>query len=139
MATNFEDQKPRIDAPLVVDPAAEKQVKPVSSGTTTPRGPTGVDEQKFYEAAGDEFKLKQHQQDLGWLGKFFGSSGAAPAAPTNIAGLVAVFCIFALVISFLIPANTGSVDAQRLADGQKLLMGLIGSALSFIFGAATKK
>lgn len=139
MAPRSEAEMEKVVVPLVVDPAAEKQLKSVRAKPTTGRGPTGRDEQKFYEDTGDEFKLKQRQQDLGWLGKFFGSSGAAPAAPTNIAGLVAVFCLFCLVFTFLIPANSGSVDAQRLADGQKLLLGLIGSALSFIFGAATKK
>lgn len=72
----------------------------------------------------------QNQQDLGFLGKFFGANSSAP---TNIAGFVVAISLLALLVTFA----TG--DSDNLTKGQERLIGLIGTALGFIFGAATKK
>ncbi|MFZ6731975.1 hypothetical protein ACO0LG_08660 [Undibacterium sp. Ji42W] len=119
---------------IVIDPSAENSKQPVKSTkakSTTATSPTGKDEEDFYRQAGEAYRLQHRSQDLGWLGRFFGSG---TSAATNIAGLVAVIGLVCLVISFCITA-----EAQKLADAQKLIVGIISSALSFIFGAASKK
>lgn len=134
MAPRSEDQKNGAESQPVIDPAAEKPTKTPRARGGAGKQPTGKDEERFYEDAGEEYKLQHRQQDLGWLGKFFGGSNSAP---TNIAGLVIVFCFLALFITTVVTVKPE--DAQRLSDIQKVIFGLIGSAMSFIFGAATKK
>lgn len=136
MAQRSEVPKDNPSQQPVIDPAAEKPAKAPRVRNSASKQPTGKDEERFYQDSGEEYKLQHRQQDLGALGKFFGGS---TSAPTNIAGFIAVVGVLALIISFLIRANTDSIDGQRLADAQKLLIGLITSALSFIFGAASKK
>lgn len=87
-------------------------------------------EDKFFQAGGVEERLKHNQQNLGWLGKFFGSSSTAP---TNIAGLVIGCSMLFYIASFCF---TPSPD---LSDMRKFLGTIITSALGFIVGAATKK
>lgn len=109
---------------ISVDPNAEL-VAP------SPSRVTGQQEVDFYRQSGTQYDLLHNQQNLGFLGKFFGANSAAP---TNIAGLV-IFCSFAILVTsvFFAPANA------ELAEARQWLVGLITSAMSFIFGAATKK
>lgn len=87
-------------------------------------------EENFYTQSGIQFRLQHNQQNLGWLGKFFGANSTAP---TNIAGFVIVCSLVLLLVSLFLPTNA------ELADTRKYLGSVILSALSFIFGAATKK
>jgi hypothetical protein len=66
---------------------------------------------------------------LGVLGKFFGSNSSAP---TNIAGLV-------VAASLILFAVTLFVAIQDAAVVRTALLGLLSSALSFMFGASTRK
>ncbi|BEV17549.1 hypothetical protein HBDW_43370 [Herbaspirillum sp. DW155] len=119
---------------LVIDPSAEKSSKPATNGKSKSKAPTGRDEQKFFEDTGREYELRQNEQDLGWLGKFFGNT----AAPTNIAGLIAIVCVCVFILTLFLPVGQGN-DSQRLADAQKYIFGLISSALGFLFGASRRK
>jgi len=110
-------------AALPIDPAAE----PVQN---RPAAITAQDETEFYRLAGAEERLRHNEQNLGFLGKFFGANSSAP---TNIAGLVVIVSLIILLISLFFTGNT------EMAEARKWLIGLITSALSFIFGAASKK
>jgi hypothetical protein len=110
-------------ANLPIDPTAEVTGR-------TPAGVSPEQEVDFYRQAGEQYRLAHNEQNLGQLGKFFGSSASAP---TNIAGMV-------VILSFLLYCATFVVDTKAdLTSARTLFGGLIGSALSFIFGAATKK
>lgn len=106
-----------------INPGAE----PLNQGPSTE---LARQEQQFYRQSGEQYKLMQNQQDLGYLGKFFGANSSAP---TNIAGFVIAMSIIMLLISYVMP------ETSALSDGRKLLVGLVSSAMSFIFGAASKK
>lgn len=106
-----------------IDPAAEEISR-------QPAAVSAQQEVDYFEQGRARFLLEQNQQNLGVLGKFFGASSAAP---TNIAGLVAVCSILLIVISFLMPST------PELVDARKWFFALITSALGFIFGAASKK
>lgn len=108
---------------LPIDPGAE----PLQN---LPAVVTGQDETEFYKRSGVQERLLHNEQNLGYLGKFFGSSSSAP---TNIAGLVAICSMVLIVVSFLMPSTPDLVDAR------KWFFALITSALGFIFGAASKK
>lgn len=90
---------------------------------------SGKQEIEFFRQAGTQFHLSYNQQNLGWLGKFFGANSSAS---TNIAGVV-IICSFLVIVFF---AWENIVLQTKLAD---LFIGLIASALGFIFGAASKK
>lgn len=106
-----------------IDPNAE----PLS---TTPPSVSGQEETDFYKRSGAQYQLAHNQQNLGFLGKFFGSNSSAP---TNIAGLVIAFSMIALFVSLFVQGNA------ELAEARKWLIGLITSAMSFIFGAASRR
>lgn len=108
---------------LVIDPDAE--VQPGGKPNLAARA-----EEDFYTASGVQFRLQHNQQNLGWLGKFFGANSTAP---TNIAGFVILCSLLLILISFFFQSN------PELADTRKFLGSVILSALSFIFGAASKK
>lgn len=108
---------------LPIDPGAEPLQK-------VPAVVTGQEETEFYKQAGAQERLRHNEQNLGYLGKFFGSNSSAP---TNIAGLVVICSLIILVISLFFTGNS------EMAEARKWLIGLITSALSFIFGAASKK
>jgi prophage regulatory protein len=76
------------------------------------------------------FSPGQVRQNLGFLGKLFGSGSSAP---TNIAGLVALGSLALIAASFVVAPTPEIVDAR------KWLSALITSALGFIFGSASKK
>jgi hypothetical protein len=105
-----------------IDPSAEPQ-------QNTPAVVTGQDETEFYRRTGAQERLRHNEQNLGYLGKFFGANSSAP---TNIAGLVVICSLIILVISLFFTGNS------EMAEARKWLIGLITSALSFIFGAASK-
>lgn len=111
---------------LPIDPGAE-------SSAQLPATITGQQESDFYKQGGLEYQLKHHQQHLGYLGKFFGSNGTNAPASTNIAGLVVCAAFVFFGISWLVPST------PELVEVRKLLVGLISTALAFIFGAASKK
>jgi hypothetical protein len=108
---------------VAIDPSAE----PLNQGPATE---LARQEQQFYRQSGEQYKLMQNQQDLGYLGKFFGANSSAP---TNIAGFVIAMSVLMLF------ATLAMTDTPALSDGRKLLVGLISSAMAFIFGAASKK
>lgn len=108
---------------VTIDPNAE----PSNQGSVNG---LAQQEQQFYRQGGEQYKLMQNQQDLGYLGKFFGANSSAP---TNIAGFVIALSMITLIVTFAM------TESPSLADGRKLLIGLISSAMAFIFGAASKK
>lgn len=108
---------------LRIDPEAESRssvVSPVSA----------KQENAFFERGAAEYQLAQNRLNLGWLGKFFGANSEAP---TNIAGFVAVIALAVLVGSMFCQPS------DEISDLRKALLGLISTALAFIFGAASKK
>lgn len=117
------DAKNRGIAALVIDPGAEP-------GSAGPANISAQQESDFYTRSGAQFHLLHNQQNLGFLGKFFGANSSAP---TNIAGFVIICSFLILVASLFTPGNLELIEAR------KWLIGLITSALSFIFGAASKK
>lgn len=108
---------------LVIDPDAESVDERVS-------GVSAQQEVAFYDQAALKFRLEHNQQNLGFLGKFFGSNSSAP---TNIAGFIIICSLVILFVSLFAPANA------ELVESRKWMIGLITSALSFVFGAASKK
>lgn len=108
---------------LTIDPKAESASAPSVNAT-------GRQEIEFYDQSGKHYNLLHNQQNLGWLGKFWGASSAAP---TNIAGFVIAVSAVMIAASYVIP------EAPDLAEGRKLFATLATSALGFVFGAATKK
>ncbi|WP_455154805.1 hypothetical protein [Cupriavidus campinensis] len=105
-----------------IDPGAE-------ANRPAPPGVTPEQEEQFYESAGVQYRLMHNQQNLGLLGKLFGNGSAAQ---TNIAGMVILLCFLFLVGSYFLPAGA---DAGNI---RTVLVGLIGSALGFIFGSRQK-
>jgi hypothetical protein len=108
---------------FVIDPAAEP-------GSANPSNVSAQQEIEFFSSAGLQYQLLHNQQNLGFLGKFFGANSSAP---TNIAGFIIICSLFILFISLFAPANA------ELVESRKWMIGLITSALSFVFGAASKK
>ncbi|HLA33030.1 MAG TPA: hypothetical protein VJ047_18570 [Pseudomonas sp.] len=108
---------------LTIDPKAETASTPSANAT-------GRQEIEFYDQSGKQYNLLHNQQNLGWLGKFWGASSSAP---TNIAGFVIAISVVMIAASYLIP------EVPDLAEGRKLFTALATSALGFVFGAATKK
>jgi hypothetical protein len=106
-----------------IDPSAE------TTNLQPANGVTPQQEVDFYKRAGSEYRLAHNQQNLGWLGLAFGSSASAP---TNIAGLVVVLCLLFYGLSFF---ATGSGE---LASARAGALGLVGTALGYIFGSASK-
>lgn len=108
---------------LLIDPGAEP-------AQGHPPKVTGRQENDFYTRAGREYGLQENAQNLGTLGRLFG----APAfAPTNIAGIIALAMGVFFILSFFAPQN------PDIVEGRKLALGMLSSALAFIFGAASKK
>ncbi|MCU1750591.1 hypothetical protein [Pseudomonas sp. 6D_7.1_Bac1] len=106
----------------VIDPGAESE-------GSAPAGLTGKQESDFFDQSGKHYEYMHTQLNLGWLGKFWGAS----AAPSNIAGLIAICTITMIFVTLCMGPS------PEISDTRKLLFGLLGSALSFLFGAATKK
>lgn len=118
--------KPQLEdvGDLSIDPLAEPAQGPAPKGT-------GKQETDFYTRAGKEYwALQANAQNLGLLGQMFGGT---VAAPTNIAGLLAILMFLFIVGSMF---ATSTVD---LIDARKIAFGVISSSLAFIFGAASKK
>ena len=108
---------------LRIDPAAE----PIESTGSLISGQQELD---FFKKTGAHFQLAHNQQNWGVLGKLFGSNSSAP---TNIAGFVIICSFIVIVVSLFFPGNSDLLEAR------KWLIGLITSAMSFLFGAASKK
>lgn len=106
-----------------IDPGAEPNAH-------QPAVVSAQQETEFFRESGAQFQLQHNRQNLGFLGKFFGSSASAP---TNIAGIVVIVALLILGASLFVGG-----DAE-ITEARKLLFGLITSALAFIFGAASKK
>lgn len=108
---------------LHIDPTAEAAASQITG--------SGNDENAFFANGKEHFQLQHNQQNLGWLGKFWGATNTA--APTNIAGFVIGISAVLIICSFLIE------QTAELSEARKWLYGLTTSALGFVFGSATKK
>ena len=86
-------------------------------------------EQKVYERGRLEYDLEHHKQSLGMLGGYFGSGATAT---TNIAAIVVIASLLGLGMTFFWVV----IDP---AGARTLLVGLISSALGFLFGSNSKK
>lgn len=73
------------------------------------------------------FALQENSQNLGWLGKAFGS---AQHAPTNIAGLTVMFGFAGLLLIVICPIDKAIAQSLR-----ELFGGLMLAALGYLFGA----
>lgn len=78
-----------------------------------------------YAAA--EADVRRRSQELGLLGKIFGSRDHAPV---NIAGFIVVLGLFGILATPLLPEKSSLAQA----DWVKLLSGLVLSALTFLGG-----
>lgn len=123
MSTNDQSQGNQNIGSLHIDPRAEAATPQITG--------SGNDESAFFESGKEHFRLQHNQQNLGWLGKFWGATNTA--APTNIAGFVIGISTALIVASFAIEQTT------ELSEARKWLYGLTTSALGFVFGSATKK
>lgn len=110
-------------ASVTIDASAEPMQAPSANVTAQ-------DEAEFYRRSSATFQLEHNRQNLGVLGRFFGSNSAAS---TNIAGAVVGVSLIGVFVTLFFPGNA------ELAETRKGLLGLITAALSFIFGAASKK
>lgn len=90
------------------------------------RRPTRPTPQAQASTSNDD--LERGRQELGFLGRFFGSK---ENAPVFVAGLVSVMGLVGLLILVIWPGPASS------GDGIKTLSGLVLSALSFLAGTAT--
>ncbi|WP_157384201.1 hypothetical protein [Burkholderia glumae] len=108
---------------LPIDPSAVPSAP-------APGGITPQQEQDFYKQSKAEYDLEHNKQNLGLLGKIFGSNSSAP---TNIAGGTVLLCFLLYALSYCLTAT------PDLSNGRAGLLGLIGTALGYIFGAASKK
>jgi hypothetical protein len=106
-------------------------INPAAEGTPPLINGSGNEEEAFFANGKEHFHLQHNQQNLGWLGKFWGASTSA--APTNIAGFVIG------VSALLIVGSFGVTESAELNEARKWLYGLTTSALGFVFGSATKK
>lgn len=93
-------------------------------------GVTPQQEADFFKRAGTEYNLEHNKQNLGLLGKVFGSNSSAP---TNIAGITVLLSFALYAVSYFLTST------PELANARTGLLGLIGTALGYIFGAASKK
>lgn len=116
------------DRPL---PLGSLRIDPNAEGTSGALGGSGSEEDAFFANGREHFQLQHNQQNLGFLGKFWGSTNTA--APTNIAGFVIGVSALLVVLSFFIP------QSPELSEARKWLYGLTTSALGFVFGSATRK
>jgi hypothetical protein len=108
---------------IIIDPDAELK-------TNGKANQAAQQEEEFYVLSGEQFRLQHNQQNLGWLGKFFGANSTAP---TNIAGFVILVSLVMMFATFFFTSNS------ELSDTRKWLGTLVTTALGFIVGAATKK
>ncbi len=83
------------------------------------------------ELAGKILDTEAQKAEIGWMGKLFGSS---KHAPTNIAGMVLLLCLIALVALGFVPAEYGAGSSVR-ADLIKLFGGIALAALGYVFGS----
>lgn len=122
--------EPQLDRTKTSD-IGEVQIVPSAEtiDRTAPATVSAADETKFYRHSGEEAKLQQGRQELGFLGQFFGSY---TAAPTNTAGFIAVASLVIYLVSYF-------VDTPDAVELRRNLITLISSALAYIFGAGAKK
>ena len=107
----------------VIDPSAEEISK-------APAMVSAKQEVAFFDAAKAEHERQTNRQNLGQLGAFFGANSSTP---THIAGAIAF-------ISFILLAITlGFPEAAPMRELRSGLMGIVGSAMGYIFGASSKK
>lgn len=107
---------------LVISPDAE----PISNAASNV---SGKQEQDFFTEGGRQYNLQHNQQNLGVLGKFFGANSAAP---TNIAGVVVVASLLLIAITLVVTIPDAGIV-------RTMLVGVLSSALSFMFGASSRK
>lgn len=84
--------------------------------------------EKSQPAQRTETDLRHHSQELGWLGKAFGSKENAPIYFAGILALIALFSAVAVGI--------WAPEMPEKSDLIKALIGITIAALSFIGGAS---
>ena len=93
--------------------------------TETPSQPENSLQPQQYSVT--ESTLRHRSQELGWLGKVFGSR---ENAPVNIAGAIIVLGIFGLLISPFLPES----QSFSRADLAKTIASLILASFTFLGG-----
>jgi hypothetical protein len=114
-------------APSIASATIDASAEPMQP---SPANVTAQEEAEFYRRSSATFQLEHNRQNLGVLGRFFGANSAAS---TNIAGAVVGVSLVGVFVTLFFPGN------PELAEARKGLLALITAALSFIFGAASKK
>jgi hypothetical protein len=71
-------------------------------------------------------ELQHHSQELGWMGKIFGSRQNAPG---NIAGV----CVLISMIALIVLLGYGG-DGPKISQGITLFGGVVTLALGYLFG-----
>lgn len=118
-------------APSIASATIDASAEPMpSSSANLTANVTAQEEAEFYRRSSATFQLEHNRQNLGVLGRFFGANSAAS---TNIAGAVVGVSLIGVFVTLFFPGNA------ELAETRKGLLALITAALSFIFGAASKK
>lgn len=115
-------QEPNIGE-VIIDPAAEAP-KPSNAQAA------GRAEEAFFEQARLQDSYNREALKIGWLGRLWGYSAAAPV---NIAGAIALVSLIVWITSALLPGSGQSAEIGKNA------FTLITTCLAYIFGAATSK
>jgi hypothetical protein len=87
-----------------------------------------VTQQPVSPALTESGQLRRHSQELGLLGKLFGSK---EHAPMNIAGFAVVVAFFCIVGVLCWMPDTAAFSRK---DATLILVGIITLALGFLFG-----
>lgn len=93
------------------------------SNSETQSPPTGPSQQQGITEA----DLRHHSQELGMLGKIFGSRDHAPI---NIAGLLVILGVLGMIGAPFLPSSNGFVAADMV----KAMAGLVVAAMTFLGG-----
>jgi hypothetical protein len=106
-----------------IDPGAE-----VINGSVP--GVSGQKENEVFATAANRHELDILKQEMGILGKLFGTS---TTAATNIGGFALLASFLFVGISFCFP------NSPELNDARKWAYALASGSLGYLFGSATRK
>lgn len=112
---------------FLIDPTAESSSQNAHNGLAS-------SEAKFFHIAKLKYDLEHAKHTSGWLGSFFGTG---PSAAQNIAGTIAITCLFAMIALALLEKifpETGSSD-----DYFKNLQSVLLASVGYLFGSYSKK
>lgn len=107
----------------VIDPGAEPSFSRSGNGLANA-------EAESYDVAKLRHEMELAKHSGGYLGRLFGTG---QSAATNIAGVVIVVCL--IMVCMLALFGSG----ERAEDFTKVLIGVVLTALGYLFGASSRK